>query len=128
MKKIPYVVGKFSVDDWKYDLLFKDSEFILELKPNLVNRPIKTDWDRLFWDVPLIEDVDEKINAFSVINKSLEIMIPFIYRYGISYFYFTAATDRKGRIYTRLADRIVKELDGKFSWTKDGNSYYFWKG
>ncbi|MEG1299283.1 MAG: hypothetical protein RSC93_01075 [Erysipelotrichaceae bacterium] len=121
------LVGKFFVEDREFSLSLYNGEFSLSLKRDYKAMVKKRDnVAKLFWDVVEYEDVNEGINAFSVIIKAVDMMVDKIRKDNISYFYFYASTERKKKIYDRIAKRIVNKL-GNYEYCLDDSGFYFWK-
>lgn len=121
------LVGKFYVNDREFKLSLHNNEFSLSLKRDYKEMVRKKDnMAKLFWDVDEYDDVNENINVFEVIIKGIDMLVNEVRRNHITYFYFYASTERKKRIYERLAKRIVNELHDYEYCFNDGG-FYFWK-
>lgn len=121
------LVGKFFVEDREFSLSLYNGEFSLSLKRDYKAMVKKRDnVAKLFWDVVEYDDVNEGINVFSVIIKAVDMLVANVRKNDISYFYFYASTERKKKIYVRIADRIVEKL-GNYEYCVDGSGFYFWK-
>lgn len=122
------LIKKFLIDEREFSLFFEANEFVLSLKKDyreIIRK--KDDKAKLFWDDCEYEDVDENINMFKVIIKSVDEMVEYVYKEELSYFYFHAATERKAKIYDRVAKRICAKLEDKFAYSRDDCAFYFYK-
>lgn len=122
------LVKKFNVDNREFSLMLESSEFILSLKKDyreIIRK--RDDKSKLFWEDNEYEDVNENINVFKVMIKSVDLIVEFVYQEEMNYFYFHASTERKSKIYDRVAKRICSKLNDKYEYVRDEKSYYFYK-
>lgn len=102
------IIERFFVGKNEYCLHFQNDEFILELLPN------EKEFDKDFWikfkDEGTFDDVNENINVFEVIIKAVDVIVKYVKIHKLKYFRFMASTDRKAKIYGRVAKRIQRNL------------------
>lgn len=118
----------FTLDGYDYRLKFdryQVSFYLIPTKKVLANINYKKNPElALFWDEPIYEDVDYKINGVKVFNKVRSLLEVLIIKHDIKYFEFTASTTKKIFVYEQMLHRWVKSSGGKFSWSRDGNSFF----
>ena len=118
----------FTLDGYDYRLIFDRylvSFYLIPTKKVLSNINYKKNPElALFWDEPIYEDVDYKINGVKVFNKVRTILETIIFRHNIKYFEFSASTVKKVFVYEKMLERWVKSSKRKFTWTRDGIDFF----
>lgn len=124
--KTSRIIGSFDLDGKYFTVHWNGIDFDLTLSDHTKRYGSKkaTDIDKLFWDVDSVDDVDAGINAFNVCIKAVSIIVAYVKKHDIKKFRFIASTDRKTRIYERVAKRIAGSLG--YGWTGLDSVFYFW--
>ena len=102
-------IGSFKSKNREFSVWFDHNEFGLSLKPDY-NKLSQSEnqADRLFWDDEIFEEGDDHFNIFDVKRKVLAIMVPFIYKKNLPYFFFTSTTAKKIKTYERFSEEFTK--------------------
>lgn len=124
--KTSRVIGSFDLNGKYFTVHWDGEDFDLTLSDHTKKYSSKnaTNVDKLFWDVDSVEDVGSGINAFRVGIEAINIIVSYVKKHGIKKFRFIASTDRKARLYGRIARKIASEL--RYDWTVIGSKFFFW--
>ena len=120
------LIAKFYVQDREFTLYCYEYEICLALKPKFQKskaQPLKNAW-LSFADEPTVEDVNERIDVFAVMQLARDHLLRYIQKNKVSYFYFHASTARKARIYPRFSTRLIQELPNYY-FCQENQSFYF---
>lgn len=121
------LVAKFKVSERNFSLFFHHNEFILQLEAIFLRQPRqKTNAWLNFADEPVYDDVNAQIDAFAVMVYTRRYLTEYVNKHRPAYFFFTASTARKARLYPRFAQRLIENLPA-YTLSIDQDSFYFYR-
>ena len=122
------------IDDHVWEITFtmnKEIQFSYVTTHVANTHPIWNDWDGSdvgdtystyeFGDMTIPQDV----SPIKVISKILSGVKSLIKHSRTDFFYFNASTERKGRFYTNVIEKLIREIEGEWEYQIIDNSWYY---
>jgi len=125
---------KVNIDNHVWEITFtedKEIQFSYVTEHVTNTHPIWNDWDGSdigdtyttyeFSDMR----IPEGLSPIKVIREILEGVKYLIKRTHTEFFFFSAETERKGKFYTNVIEKLIRELDGDWTYQIVEDSWYY---